>query len=172
MKSASLILRVEATRPAVSTRAPAPKAMPLGLIRKTLPFETRRPRMADGSPPVTRFKTALFVDCWTKRVSSPRSMEKPCQLMMAPGELAMFRIPAAGRERLAWPWAATPPVGLACAAVPLNKPATTPASTERGLFDIIPGPDCGTCRRGRRTCSNSMGLDNRFTRDALANHSR
>ena len=34
-KSVLLMLRVEATNPATSTRAPAPKAMPFGLIRKT-----------------------------------------------------------------------------------------------------------------------------------------
>src|SRR4051812_16231578 len=64
--------------------------MPFGLINTTRPFDCKLPRMADGFAPTTRFNTALDADCWIKRVISPALTEKPCQLMMVPGEFVML----------------------------------------------------------------------------------
>jgi len=49
LKSASLMLSVEAIRPCVSTRLPAPNTMPLALIRNTRPLELKVPRITLGS---------------------------------------------------------------------------------------------------------------------------
>ena len=86
-KSSLVIFSVEATSPATSTRALAPKNMPFGLMRKTRPFDCRVPRMTDGSTPVTRLSTVLAADCWMKRVVSAAPIENCCQLMIAPGVL-------------------------------------------------------------------------------------
>ena len=91
-KSASPRSRVEATRPPTSIRAPAPKTMPFGLIRKTRPFDCSRPSRRDGSWPTTRLRTALLRVCWTKRVSSSGAIEKPCQLMIVPGALVTVSV--------------------------------------------------------------------------------
>ena len=77
--------RLDATRPFTSTFAPWPKTMPFGLIRNTLPFDSRLPRILLGSCPVMRLSTALLPFCWMKRVISPAWMEKLCQLMMVLG---------------------------------------------------------------------------------------
>ena len=84
-KSSFVMPRLDATSPFTSTFAPWPKTMPFGLIRKTLPFDSRLPRILLGSCPVMRFSTALLPFCWMKRVISPAWMEKLCQLMMVLG---------------------------------------------------------------------------------------
>ena len=63
LKSASLKLRVEAIRPCVSTRLPAPNTMPPALIRNTRPLEESVPRITLGSCPLTRFNTVLAAFC-------------------------------------------------------------------------------------------------------------
>jgi hypothetical protein len=88
-KSAFERLRVDATSPATSICAPAPKRMPLGLMRNTRPFDCRAPRIEEGFCAMTRFNTALEADCWRKRVISLAPIEKLCQLMMALGELVI-----------------------------------------------------------------------------------
>src|SRR5688572_24344672 len=92
-KSAFDRLSELATRPATSTRAPAPNRTPFGLIRNTRPFDCNVPRITEGSitpaDPVTRFSTALEFDCWMKRVISLAPIEKDCQLMIALGEFVI-----------------------------------------------------------------------------------
>ena len=66
----------------------------------------------DGSPPTTRFSTALVTDGWMKRVVSPAPIENRCQLMIAPAELVMLRtLPC--WEAVADPLTTCMPVGLA-----------------------------------------------------------
>ena len=81
MKSPSLSPRVEPTRPPTLTDAPLPNRMPFGLIRNTLPFALRLPRMLDGSLPMTRFSaTELLFGC-TNCTLSPAAILKLCQLI-------------------------------------------------------------------------------------------
>ena len=86
------MLSVDATSPAVSTRAPAPNSTPLGLMRKTRPLATRLPRICDGSWPTTRFSTVAVEPGWMKRVVSPGWMENCFQLMMARSLAVMFSV--------------------------------------------------------------------------------
>src|SRR5688572_8899996 len=83
----------ETTSPATSTCEPAPNTIPLGLIRKTRPFDCKTPRITEGSivppAPTTRFNTALEADCCRKRVISLAPMENDCQLMIEFGELVI-----------------------------------------------------------------------------------
>src|SRR3954470_13735249 len=82
MKSASLMDRVEATRPPTLTDAPLPNRMPFGLTRNTRPLADRLPKMADGSAPSTRFSaTELLLGC-LNCTDSPAAMPKLCQLMV------------------------------------------------------------------------------------------
>ena len=111
-KSASLSLRVEATRPATSMFAPLPKTMPLGLMMKTRPLDCKAPRIFEGSWPVMRFNMALAPFCWMKRVISSLLIEKLCQLMMALGLLVMLSVlPFAAKPTL--PLTTVAPLGLA-----------------------------------------------------------
>ncbi len=89
-KSWLLRLSVEATSPATSMRAPGPIRMPLGLTRKTRPFEVSAPRMTERSGPMTRLRTLEAALCWMNRVVSLAPIENPCQLMIAPGLLVML----------------------------------------------------------------------------------
>src|ERR1039458_5638286 len=91
-KSALLRLRVEATSPATSTVAPAPKTMPPGLMRNTRPLDCSVPRILEGLLLMTRLSTEDEALCWTKRVISFAPIEKPCQLMMVPGVLVTLRV--------------------------------------------------------------------------------
>ena len=62
-RSALLMPRLDATKPAVSINAPAPMVMPLGLIRNTFPLDARVPRIELGSLPMTRLNTAEAALC-------------------------------------------------------------------------------------------------------------
>src|SRR5687768_10758252 len=105
---------VEAMKPAVSMRAPAPNTMPCGLTRKTRPFDLSDPRMLEASLPVTRFSTALDADSWTKRVRSPAPIENDCQLMTVPGALVTVSFAPEGEVRNeAAPAATLGPAGFA-----------------------------------------------------------
>ncbi len=83
MKSLSLILRVDTIRLPTSIWALSPKTIPLGLIRKTCPLARMAPRIVEGSCPITLFRTAEAELGWTKWTSSPTSILKPFQLMIA-----------------------------------------------------------------------------------------
>src|SRR5476651_829349 len=111
-KSASLMFRLDATRPLTSTRDPAPNMTPFGLIKNTLPFDCSAPRIWLGSWPVMRLSTLLSLFCWMKRVMSLAPIEKLCQL------------------KLAGPATTCGALGLACAAL-MKQAATTAASTLR-----------------------------------------
>ena len=54
------MLRLEAMKPAVSMRAPAPMVTPFGLIRNTRPLDSSWPRICDCSAVTTRLSTALI----------------------------------------------------------------------------------------------------------------
>ena len=91
---------------------PAPKTMPLGLISNTWPFDCSVPRITEGFPPTTRFSTALDADCCRKRVISLAPMEKPCQLMIEPGEFVICsRLPLLVNDT--WPLMTAAPLGFA-----------------------------------------------------------
>src|SRR5262245_9166115 len=91
-KSWLLRLSVEATSPATSILAPSPTRIPEGLIRNTRPLEVSVPSSTEGSCPTTRLSTLEAALCWMKRVVSPGAIEKPCQLMIAPGVLVTFSV--------------------------------------------------------------------------------
>ena len=70
--------------------------------------------MTEGSTPTTRLSTELAADCWIKRVTSLCEIEKPCQLMMAPGVLVIVsRLPCWLKSAL--PLTTAAPVGFAIA---------------------------------------------------------
>ena len=136
-KSAVLMCAVEATRPPTSMRAPWPKTMPFGLIKKTLPFDCSCPRIEEGSAPTTRLSTALDADCCWKLVISLAPIEKLCQLMTAPGLLVIVRVlPAA--LKVAWPLTTTGATGLAMTvlAMPPKAPATAMAWRFRRVANV------------------------------------
>ncbi len=91
--------------------------------------------MPEGSPPTTRFSTALEADCCTKRVVSPAPMENRGQLMMAPGALVTVSVLPE-----VWNWAepaaTLPPVGLA-PAVEQKASRTAQAAGRKA----VPGAD-------------------------------
>ncbi len=145
-KSASAISSDEATMPAVSISACLPKTMPLRLIRNTRPLDNRLPRMSEGMLPVTRLSTAEAPCCCTKRVSSPREMEKSCQWMMAPGELVMDNSPGLGLAKVAWPWVTCAPVGLAPAGA-ASTPDTATANTDLARGKSAPASPWALSRR-------------------------
>ena len=83
-------------------------------MRNTRPFDVSVPRITDGSEPSTRLRTEEFELCWMKRVISPVPIEKPCQLMTAPGLLVMLRVlPCCAIDT--WPLTTCGPTGFACA---------------------------------------------------------
>ena len=112
-KFASVMFRLEAMKPAVSMRAPCPKTMPLGLMRKTRPLELSCPRILLASPPTTRLRMALAALCCWMRTDSLAPMLNCCQLMIAFGVLWMLRTFACGFVITAWPAATCAPVGSA-----------------------------------------------------------
>src|SRR6185436_5899780 len=140
MKSASVIPRVEATSPPTFTCAPCPNRMPFGLMRKTLPFADRLPRMLDGSGPSTRLRATELLPGCTNWTASVLPMLNDCQLIAAfwldwlivvlPGVTAIFAVPAD----------TAPPTGSAWAAEPKassNEPAIDPrANTACARGDV------------------------------------
>ena len=123
--------RVLATRPATSTRAPAPNSTPFGLSSHTWPLLDRLPRMWDGSCPTTRFSTLLLADGCTKRTASCAPMENCCQFSSAPAVL----VTVSWRPwvcSVAWPCTTCRPDGStgppACSAPLAHRPAMASAS--------------------------------------------
>ena len=57
LKASSVRLAVDAMKPPTSITAPFPTKIPLGLSRYTCPLACRVPRIWEGSPEVTRFRT-------------------------------------------------------------------------------------------------------------------
>ncbi len=86
--SASLMRRVDAVKPAVSTTAPAPTAMPAGLTSTSLPLELSVPKMADGLLPSTRLIDVLAAVGCAKWVVAPGATPKLCQFS------ALWAVPA------------------------------------------------------------------------------
>ncbi len=131
MKSASPMLRVEATRPPTFTWALGPNRTPFGLTRKTLPLAVRFPRMLEGSGPVTRLRATALLLGWAKRTVSPWAMLKPCQLITA-FWLDWVTVRSAPRvDTLAAPAATEPPVGRASAAVTIARLLTAQSRAAR-----------------------------------------
>ena len=119
MKSASVMFRLEATRPPTLTDAPLPNRMPFGLTRNTLPLAIKVPRMLDGSDPSTRFSATELLFGWTKRTDSPAATLKLCQLIAALWvDWLMTRLPGTP-PMVALPAATTPFAGAASAPVPI-----------------------------------------------------
>ncbi|MNO72244.1 hypothetical protein D3C76_631850 [compost metagenome] len=117
MKLAGSTSRVEASRPATSTLALAPKTMPLGLIRKMLPLASSAPWMLENLLLSTRFRvTESLPAAWTNFTSSLAGMSNSCQLMTAfLVAWLMMVCSAALWSMVAVPPATTPPVGPASA---------------------------------------------------------
>ena len=134
MKLWSVTSKVVASRPATSTWEPAPKTIPLGLIRKMLPLACRAPWMFETWLPSTRFRVIESLPAFcAKRTSSPASMLKSVQLMMpfcrawVITSSLLFMVPM-----LMPPCTATPPVGPA-RATELVAPMT---ETETALMNL------------------------------------
>ena len=83
MKSASPRRSVDATKPAVSTRAPRPNSTPFGLSKNTCPLACKRPSITELSVPTTRLSTTARTSGCTNSTLAPCPIEKPCQLMAA-----------------------------------------------------------------------------------------
>src|SRR5450631_4286323 len=118
MKSPSVMLRVDATSPPTFTCAPAPKRMPFGLTRNTLPFADRLPRMLEGSAPSTRLSaTELLLGC-ANCTASADPMLKPCQLIAAFWLVWVIVVLPGVEAMLALPADTAPPMGRAKTLVP------------------------------------------------------
>ena len=117
MKSASLMLALDATSEPTFTAAPLPNKTPFGLTKNTLPLDDRLPMMLDASPPTTRFSaTELLFGC--KKVTTPLGpIEKLCQLIATFWVVWVMVVVLAPLLMVAPPAVTTPPVGCcACAA--------------------------------------------------------
>ncbi|EFV85397.1 hypothetical protein HMPREF0005_04489 [Achromobacter xylosoxidans C54] len=124
-KSLSLMLAVVATRPPTSMRAPLPNSTPFGLTSITVPLAFRRPKMADGSLPTTRFSVMLLLPGWRKLTVSLAPMLKSFQLMIAlPVDWLMSSVPLPRSLMVAPPATTLPPVGLAWAPPETSEPIT------------------------------------------------
>jgi len=131
--------------------------MPFWLIRNTRPLDCRAPRIALGSPPVTRLRTWLAELLWMKRVTSPAPMEKLFQSITVP--LALVTV-----STLAPPWNVALPattVGLRGLASASEEKPTAMASEIRVIARAAPGTTARDTH-ARRTCG-----DDAFTDSAL-----
>src|SRR5687768_12873593 len=93
------------------------------------------------SAPTTRFRTALAADCCANSVTLPFGIEKPCQWMMALGELVTLRLLVPRPWNCAAPFTTCGPVGLAQAVANPKQPLTATAigrSSHRVLFNRPP----------------------------------
>ena len=109
-QSASRRLRVDAIRPATSTRAFAPNSTPLGLSNQTVPLLLRLPRIWLGSWPSTRFSTRLLALGCSKRTAWPAPIENCCQFSKALAVCVTVICPP-WVTRLAWPCTTCRPLG-------------------------------------------------------------
>ena len=71
--------KVLAVKPAVSTTAPAPTAIPAGLTKTNLPLELRLPKIALGLLPNTRLILVLVALGCRNWVVAPAATPKLCQ---------------------------------------------------------------------------------------------
>src|SRR5258706_10987612 len=90
--------------------------MPFGLITKTWPLACNVPYIWEGFAEKTRFSATAFAEGWTNFVTSPKPIEKSCQLMMT--LLALWLIVVDGVPwpvivALPLPPTTVPPTGLA-----------------------------------------------------------
>ena len=116
MKSLSLMLRLEATRPPTLTLAPGANSTPEGLTRKTRPLAFSEPKMLEGLFPKTRLKRLDWLLGWEILTVSPLPMPKEFQLMIAWFDpWFIFICVAEGEAMTACPAATCPPVGKASA---------------------------------------------------------
>jgi len=147
-KALSGTLSVEATKAAVSIRAPWPTTIPFGLISRTWPFEVSAPCSSEGSLPVTRLSVAALTEGCTKLIVSPGFSETPVQLMMVRCVLVVICVVAPVVEIVALPAATVPPVGPASASGEAQTRAAAPTSA---VVDRRP-PRRIVRSRGRRGC--------------------
>ena len=150
-KSASLMLSVEAARPATSITAPWPNAMPDGLMRKTRPLEVQLPEdhrgvLADDA--VEDGARGVLLDEARDLV---RAIENCCQLMIAPGVLVMVSV-LPFTEKVTPPRVIDAPEGLAKAVGALAAKAalTAKASVLRDGNSRAKSPWSRRCARERR----------------------
>ena len=115
MKSALLMLKVEATRPPTSTCAEAPNSTPLGFRTKTCPLALRLPSIWLGFCPVTRLSAIDAALGWLKRTASLLPMLKFCQLMARFWLLWVMVVVVPAWTIAPVPALICPPVGSACA---------------------------------------------------------
>ena len=101
---------------------------------KPQPPAASAPRMSEPPAPVTRLRTVEEAAGWVKRVVSPAATLKVCQLMMAPLEFVMVRVPPAPLI-VAEPDTTVGPVGLASTA-----PAASSAAPPKLLVSMDGDP--------------------------------
>ena len=117
--SASLICRLDAVKPAVSTTAPAPTVIPAWLTKTRFPLLPKVPNNCDGVLVTTRLIDVLeALGCW-KNVVLPCGTEKLCQLMaewLVPAPFWVVTSKLVPEVAIvACPTTATPPAGFAIA---------------------------------------------------------
>src|SRR5689334_22005003 len=155
--SASLMGSVDAVKPAVSTTAPLPTAMPAGLTSTRRPLELSVPKIEEGSGPRTRLIEVLVAEGWLNWVTLPSGTEKLCQL------IAEWLLPAAfcvvtsrlapWRTKLAWPATAWPPTGCARSGNGKVNAAATASAAAAGRKPASAGWYVGAPERGARVAS-------------------
>ena len=118
MKSLSAISADEATKPRPTFTTPVlVMAIPLGLMRNTLPVASISPAMVEAVVPVTRDSVALLASGCTKTTLSPAATLKLFQLITAFALVCvMVTLPLVDAPMVALPATTVPPVGKAGAA--------------------------------------------------------
>src|SRR6187200_1989248 len=127
MNCASLMLPVEAIRPATLTAAVAPNITPLGFSSITWPLAFSVPSMALAPPPRPTRLTAIEVaPGWTNCTEAPLPMLNVVQSMIARWlVVTVIALPVVVVVAVPFPLATEGPVGSACAlAVSANAAAT------------------------------------------------
>lgn len=131
------MLSVDATSPLTAICAPVPNRIPLGLMRKTRPFDCEAPTICDGFYLTTRLGTLLLALCWMKRAASLLPIEKLCQLITAPVVLVTDSgLPCCAN--LAWTLTTCGPSGLTSAAP--KPPAMSSGSNLRRSLSVLRSP--------------------------------
>ena len=134
--SASLMRRVDAVKPAVSTTAPAPTVMPAGLTSTSRPLEPSVPKMALGSGPSTRLIEVLVLPGCANHVLVPAATPKLCQLIAEWLVPAPFCVVTVSRDplcvKVALPTIACAPVDWARAGGSEAKHAASARAMAKG----------------------------------------
>ena len=134
------MLRVDATRPPTSTRAPVLNSTPFGLTSQTWPLARSAPSMTVVSLPTTRFRTTDDASGCRNCTVAFAPILKFCQLMAARDDVWLTVMADPLVLMFAWPATMVPPVGNASVpACALAAPASnTLASSAPVTPDDLP----------------------------------